>query len=309
MKNTMKKRDFVSLRDLSSGEIRELFSQAFAIKAQPARYSGSLTGKALAMIFDKPSLRTRVTFEVGMHQMGGFCIHLTPAEIRLGERESASDVAHNLERMVQGIVIRTFSHEVVEKIAGCAHVPVINGLTDFSHPCQGLADYMTMTEVKGDLPALKIAFVGDGNNVAHSLIFGAARLGLRLAVATPHAYQPKSEVVAWALGQSTETGCRLELTQDPAEAVSGADVVYTDVWASMGQESESDRRRAVFRPYQVNEALFELARPDAIFMHCLPARRGEEVTEGVIDSSRSVVFQQAENRLHLQKALLLHLLG
>jgi len=303
------KKDFLSIRNLSTDEIRELLVNAFAIKASPSCYEDKLKGKALAMIFEKPSLRTRVTFDVGIHQMGGFAIYLTPAEINLGKRESVADVAKNLERMVQGIMIRTFSQELVENLAECARIPVINGLTDFSHPCQAMADYMTILEVKGTIQDMKIGYVGDGNNVAHSLICGAARLGAHIAVATPENNEPDPRVVAWARENAGATGAKIELMPDPVAAVAGADVVYTDTWTSMGQEAEAEQRRAIFWRYQVNDNLLSHAKSDVIFMHCLPAHRGEEVTDGVIDSSRSVVFQQAENRLHVQKAILLSLMG
>ncbi len=305
----MKKKDLLSLKDLSTEEMRELFTAAFDIKANPGKYSEALKGKALALIFEKPSLRTRVTFDVGIHQLGGFSVYLSPQEINLGKRESVRDVAKNLERMVQGIMVRTFAHDVAVQLAEQARIPVINGLTDFSHPCQGLADYMTVLEVKEDFQGLKLAYVGDGNNVAHSLIYGAARLGIHIALATPPGYAPSPDVVAWATTHAGAMGARIDVLRDAATAVEGADVVYTDVWTSMGQEAQSERRREIFRPYQVNEELFQRARPDAIFMHCLPAHRGEEVTDGVIDSPRSVVFQQAENRLHVQKAVLLALMA
>jgi ornithine carbamoyltransferase len=303
------KRDFLSIRNSSTDELRELMVNAFAIKAEPAMYRDKLQGRALAMIFEKPSLRTRVTFDVGMHQMGGFAVYLTPAEINLGKRESVCDVARNLERMVQGIMIRTFSQELVEELARYARIPVINGLTDASHPCQALADYMTILETKGSLQDLKIGYVGDGNNVAHSLICGAARLGAHLAVATPERYEPDPKTVAWARENAAATGARIDLLRDPLEAVAGADVIYTDTWTSMGQEEEAEQRRAIFWRYQVNEDLLSHAKSDVIFMHCLPAHRGEEVTDSVIDSPHSVVFQQAENRLHVQKAILLSLMG
>ncbi len=305
----MKRKDLLSLRDLTTEEIRELLSDALAIKANPAKYAESLKGQALALIFEKPSLRTRVTFDVGIHQMGGFSVYLSPSEINLGKRESVRDVAKNLERMVQGIMVRTFAHDVVVQMAEQARIPVINGLTDLSHPCQGLADYLTILEVKEDFHGLKLAYVGDGNNVAHSLIYGAARLGIHIAVATPAGYEPSPDVVKWAREVASGSGARVDVTREAADAVDGADVVYTDVWTSMGQEAQSSRRKEIFQPYQVNEQLFGRARPNAIFMHCLPAHRGEEVTDGVIDSTRSVVFQQAENRLHVQKAILLALMG
>ena len=305
----MNKRDFITIRSFTPAEIRKLLEDALDIKANPSKYSESLKGKTLAMIFEKPSLRTRVTFDVGIHQLGGFSIYLSPAEISLGKRESVADIARNLERMVQGIMARTFSHRVVEELAEHAHIPVINGLTDFNHPCQAIADYMTILEIKKRLAGKKLAYVGDGNNVAVSLIKGAARLGVHLAVATPAGYEPNAEVVQWARSEGKDTGCRIDLTQDPVAAVKDADAVYTDVWTSMGQEAESALRLQVFRPFQVDEALFAHARPDAIFLHCLPAHRGEEVTHAVIESPRSVVFQQAENRLHAQKAIMLTLMG
>jgi ornithine carbamoyltransferase len=305
----MAKKDFLTIRDLSSDEIQGLLKQAIEIKTHPERYRDALRDKALAMIFEKPSLRTRVSFDVGIHQLGGFSINLTPGEINLGKRESIHDVAKNLERMVQGIMIRTFGHDIVEEMARHASVPVINGLTDFSHPCQALADYMTMLEVKGRLEGLKLAYVGDGNNVAHSLIYGAALLGVNIAVATPSGYEPKASVVKWARSAPGRVGSSsVEITRDPAAAARGADVIYTDVWASMGQEAEAAARKRIFQPYQVNEELFSRAAPDAVFMHCLPAHRGDEVTPAVIDSPRSVVFQQAENRLHAQKAVMLELM-
>jgi len=301
-------KDFLSIRDLSPEGMEYLLFLGRQIKAHPSVYREALDGKTLALIFEKPSLRTRVSFDVGMHQLGGFCLYLSPAEINLGKRESIHDVAKNLERMVQGIVIRTFAHEIVEELAAHCDVPVINGLTDFSHPCQALADYLTICEVKGHVRGIKIAFVGDGNNVAHSLLFGGAQLGAEICIATPPDYEPRPEAVAWAQQRASRTHSKVTVTNDPRKAVAGADIVYTDVWTSMGQESEANERRQVFRPYQVNGDLFALAKPDAIFMHCLPAHRGEEVTTDVIDSARSVVFQQAENRVHVQKAILIELM-
>jgi ornithine carbamoyltransferase len=300
--------DFVSIRDLSPAQMEYLIFSGRQIKARASAYREALRGKTLAMIFEKPSLRTRVSFDVGIHQLGGFCVYLSPAEIDLGRRETVHDVAKNLERMVQGLVIRTFAHEIVEQMAACCEIPVINGLSDFSHPCQAIADYFTIGEVKGRVKGLKIAFVGDGNNVAHSLLFGGAQLGAEVCVATPLGYEPKPEAVAWAGERASHTGGTVSVTNDPRAAVMGADIVYTDVWTSMGQESQAEERREVFRPYQVNRELFSLAKPDAIFMHCLPAHRGEEVTADVIDSTQSVVFQQAENRVHAQKAILVELM-
>ena len=297
--------DFLSIRDFTPQEILHLIGLACRVKTSPSAYTGTLKGKTLAMIFEKPSLRTRVTFDVGIQQLGGFSIYLSPAEINLGKRESVYDVAKNLERMVEGIMIRTFAHEIVENMAVYASIPVINGLTDFSHPCQAMADYMTMLECKGHLGGLKVAFLGDGNNVAHSLMFAGAQLGAHVWVATPRGFEPKSDTVAWALRRGDETAGTCHITNDPLEAAADADVIYTDVWTSMGQEAEAAKRRAAFVPYQVNEKLFRRAKSDAIFMHCLPAHRGDEVTNEVIDSPNSVVFQQAENRLHAQKAILM----
>jgi ornithine carbamoyltransferase len=305
----MKYEDFLSIRDWSSEDLHALLAQAGAVKSTPSKYENRLKGKALAMMFEKPSLRTRVTFDVGIHQLGGFSIYLGPGEIKLGQREAVSDVAKNLERMVQGIMIRTFGHDQVVALAKYAGIPVINGLTDFSHPCQGLADYMTVFEAKGGLQGVKIAYVGDGNNVAHSLIYGAVRFGSHLSVATPEGYEPDSEVVRWGLENCGQTGAKLEILRDPFQAVAGADVIYTDVWASMGQESETATRQKAFQPYQVNDRLLGGAKKDCVFMHCLPAHRGEEVTDSVIDSEYSIVFQQAENRLHAQKAIMLALMG
>jgi ornithine carbamoyltransferase len=307
LQTALRGRDFLSVRDLSAAELGELFERALLMKREPLKFSTALRGQTLAMIFEKPSLRTRVSFDVGMVQLGGHALDLSP-EISLGRREAIRDVARNLERMVQAIMVRTYAHESLEQLAQHAAIPVINGLTDFSHPCQALADYLTMLEVKGRLQGLHVAYVGDGNNVAHSLIFGAALVGAHLPVATPRGYEPDRGALDWAGSQAPATGARVRWVESPEEAVTGADVVYTDVWASMGQEAEAAARRAVFLPYQVGERLFGLAKPDALFMHCLPAHRGDEVTDQVIDSDRSVVFQQAENRLHAQKALLFALM-
>ncbi len=300
--------DFLSIRDFTPQQIRHLLDLAQLVKAHPEGYATSLKGKTLALIFEKPSLRTRVSFDVGIQQLGGFSLYLSPAEISLGKRESVHDVAKNLERMVQGIMIRTFAHEIVEKMAEYAAVPVINGLTDFSHPCQAMADYMTIEEVKGRIAGLKVTYIGDGNNVANSLIFAGAQLGANVWVATPPGYEPRQDAVKWARVRGVQTDGRCTLTRDPVEAAKDADVIYTDVWASMGQEAEAETRRYVFSPYRVDAALFSHAKDDAIFMHCLPAHRGDEVTDHVIDSPRSVVFQQAENRLHVQKAIMLELM-
>jgi len=304
----MNGKDFLSIRDFSPSEIQYLLILSRQVKADPTAYSGALRRQTLAMIFEKPSLRTRVTFDVGIQQLGGFSIYLSPAEINLGKRESVYDVAKNLERMVQGIMIRTFSHVVVEQMARFASIPVINGLTDFSHPCQAMADYLTIWEAKHNLEGLKIAFIGDGYNVARSLMFGGAQLGADVWVATPPGYELDPESVRWARERGAETGGTCTVTNDPEEAASGADVIYTDVWASMGEEAEAAKRNHIFHPYQVDATLFHRAKRDAIFLHCLPAHRGEEVTNDVIDSPRSLVYQQAENRLHAQKAIMLELM-
>jgi len=304
----MNSKDFLSIQDFSPSEIQYLLILGRQVKTHPTTYCDALKRKTLALIFEKPSLRTRVTFDVGIQQLGGFSIYLSPAEINLGKRESVYDVAKNLERMVQGIMIRTFAHEIVEQMAQYASIPVINGLTDYSHPCQAMADYLTIWEAKGDLEGMRVAFVGDGNNVAHSLMFAGAQLGAHVWVATPKGYEPKPDAVDWAKNRAKETGGTCTVTSDAREAVSNADVVYTDVWASMGQEAEAGQRDKIFRPYQVNADLFRYAKRDAIFLHCLPAHRGQEVTNEVIDSPRSLVFQQAENRLHVQKAIMLELM-
>jgi ornithine carbamoyltransferase len=301
-------KDFLSIKDFSPSEIQYLLVLGRQVKSHPGTYSEALKRKTLAMIFEKPSLRTRVSFDVGIQQLGGFSLYLSPAEINLGKRESIHDVAKNLERMVQGIMIRTFAHEIVEEMAHHANIPVINGLTDYSHPCQALADYLTMWEACGRLEGLKVAFIGDGNNVAHSLMFAGAQVGAHVWVATPPGFEPKADAVHWAVERGAETGGTCVVTHDPCEAVSHADVVYTDVWASMGQESEKEKRQVLFAGYQINRRLFSHAKRDAIFLHCLPAHRGEEVTAEVIDSPQSLVFQQAENRLHAQKAIMLELM-
>jgi len=305
----MKHKDFLALRDWPTADLLEILLLARSIKADPAKYSRQLEGKALAVIMEKPSLRTRVSFEVGIRQLGGFAVHLSSGEISLGKREPVHDVAKNLERMVQGIVIRTFGHDIVEEMAKHASVPVINGLTDFAHPCQAMADYLTILETKGKINSVKVAYIGDGNNVANSLIFGAARFGAHLTVATPDGYEPANGVIEQASKEAAETGGRIEILSDPSEAAANADVIYTDVWTSMGQEDENEKRQRDFVGYQVNDAITRLAKPDYVFMHCLPAHRGEEVAASVIDSDHSIVFQQAENRLHAQKAIMLKLMS
>lgn len=301
-------RDFVSVDDCSAGEIRSIFTLASAMKSHPKKYRKALDGKIMALIFEKPSLRTRTTFTVGIKQLGGDSLLLTPADISLGKRESVYDVAKNLERMVDGIMIRTFGHEICVLMADHASIPVINGLTDHEHPCQAMADFLTILEFKKNLRKLRFAYVGDGNNVAHSLMLAAAKLGGTLLLGTPPDYRPNAGVTERCRELARGSGATIVWTADPGEAVRGADVVYTDTWASMGQEGEAEVRRRVFSPYQVNRQLFSLAKRDALFMHCLPAHRGEEVTDEIIDSPNSVVFTQAENRLHVQKAIMFELL-
>jgi ornithine carbamoyltransferase len=302
-------KDFISIHDLSRYEVQELLDLGADIKENPERYHKKLKAKVLAMIFEKPSLRTRVTFEVGLHELGGKAIYLSPNEIQVGKRETIEDIGHNLERWVDGIMIRTFAHENVLRLARATSIPVINGLTDLLHPCQGMADFLTLREKKGGPAKVKLAYVGDGNNVCHSLMFAAAKAGTMISIATPEGYEPNAEIVRLAREDGRETGAVLELTHDPSEAVRDADAVYTDVWASMGQEQEKEARAKVFAPYQVNPALMARAKLDAVFMHCLPAHREEEVTASVLESPQSVVFDQAENRLHIQKAIMLILMG
>lgn len=302
-------KDFLSVRDLSVYEFNEMLDTAAEVKKHPDKYRQALKNRILAMIFQKPSLRTRMTFEAGMIRLGGEAIYLAPSDIQMGSREGAYDIGKNLERWVDGIMIRTFGHQIAVDLAASCKIPVINALTDLSHPCQAMADFLTLREHKGALSGLKLTYVGDGNNVCHSLMLAAARGGTKMAVATPAGYEPKPEVVKWAREDGRETGFVLTLTNSAEEAASGADAVYTDVWASMGQEAEKEARARIFAPYQVNSRLMAQAKKDAIFMHCLPAHRGDEVTDEVIDSPASVVYDEAENRLHAQKAILIALMG
>ncbi len=302
-------KDFLSIRDLSVYEFSQLLDRAAEVKKHPRKYRRALEHRILAMIFQKPSLRTRMTFEAGMLQLGGEAIYLAPSDIQMGSREGAYDIGKNLERWVDGIMLRTFGHQIAVDLAASAKIPVINALTDLSHPCQAMADFLTLREHKGALSGLKLAYVGDGNNVCHSLMLAAARGGTKMAVGTPAGYEPKPEMVQAAREDGQATGFALTLTNSAEEAVSGADAVYTDVWASMGQEAEKEKRARLFAPYQVNSRLMSHAKAGALFMHCLPAHRGDEVTDEVIDASTSVVYDQAENRLHAQKAILLALMG
>ena len=292
--------------DLAQDELVALLDLTQQVKESPARFSQSLKGQYLSLLFEKPSLRTRVTFELAIKQLGGDAI-LTTGPI--GDREPLKDVARNLDRWTNGIVARTFSQQTIDELAHWSELPVINALSDRYHPCQALADIFTLQEHFGDLAGLKLAFVGDGNNVAHSLMLSALRMGMNFSIATPHGYEPDAEIVAQAEALAAVSGAQLAISNDPCETVSGAQAVYTDVWASMGQEHEQHERLADFAQFQVNQKLFLQASDEAVFLHCLPAKRGQEVTDEVIESDQSVVFDQAENRLHVQKALLLMLIG
>ncbi len=305
-----KRGDFLSLADFSAQQLWGWLELARDLKAE-WRVGGNkpvLQGKTLGLLFQKPSLRTRVSFEMGMRHLGGDALYLSPNEIGLGGRESVADVARVLSRYVDGIMARVFSHDHVLELARYSTVPVINGLSDFSHPCQGLTDLFTVWEKVGRLAGVKLAYVGDGNNVATSLLFGGAKLGVHVSVGTPAGYEPSPAVLARAQAFAAENGGRLSVTNDPLEAVADADVIYTDVWASMGQEAEKAARAAIFPPFQLNARLIAAAKPTVIAMHCLPAHRGEEITDEVADGPHSALFDQAENRMHAQKAILADLL-
>jgi ornithine carbamoyltransferase len=300
----------LSMQDLSSSEIKAILDEAAGLKEklQKGESHELLKGKTLGMIFEKPSLRTRVTFETGMTQLGGHAIYLAPADIQLGERESVPDVARNLSRWVDVVMARLSKHDIIVELARYSSVPVINGLTNLHHPCQTLSDLLTIREHKGKLNGLKIAWIGDGNNVCNSLLLGCTLVGTNISVACPHGYEPPADIVKQARANAKKSGAKVELTTDPKKAVDGADVIYTDVWVSMGQEKEARERMKAFKDYQVNAQLLKGAKPDSIVMHCLPAHRGQEITDDVIDGPHSVVWDQAENRIHAQKALLVSLL-
>jgi ornithine carbamoyltransferase len=301
--------DLLTGMEWSPAQVRSFLHLAADVKTHPDRYRGALAGRFLALIFEKPSLRTRVTFEVGVASLGGACVFLDHTTTHLGEREAIPDVARSLERWVHAIVARVFKQEALEQLAANANVPVINALSDLYHPCQALSDFFTLEERFGNLRGLKLAYVGDGNNMCHSLLSIAGRVGAHIRVAAPAGYQPSPEIVSEAKRMARETKGKIEIFTSPEEAVAGAQAIYTDVWTSMGQEEETKVREAAFRGFQVNEEMFAGAAPDAIFMHCLPAHRGSEVSEGIMESPRSIVFEQAENRLHVQKAILLTLLN
>lgn len=302
-------KDFISIKDLSAKEIEDIFGLTDELKRDKEKYSQALKGKTLALIFQKPSNRTRVSFSVGMFQLGGLALYLAPEEIDLGVRETIKDAAKTLSRYVDGIVLRTFEHKNVVELAEYADIPVINGLSDLSHPCQGLADLYTAKEKLGVLKSVRLAYVGDGNNVTHSLLYCAAKLGLNMNIATPKKFEPNKDVVKKAKEFAAVSGARINLYYSAADACKNADIIYTDVWTSMGQEKEAAMRRRVFKDFQVNKKLIALAKKCCRIMHCLPAHRGEEITDEVIDSKNSVVFDQAENRLHVQKAILIKLIG
>ena len=306
---TLPVKDLLSIAQLGPGDVETVFEATRALKSERAAFSDLLRGKRLAMIFEKDSLRTRFTFDIGMQDLGGSAVFMDHRDVRLGSRESVKDMARNLERWVDGIVARTFKHRVLEELAANCEIPVINGLSDYLHPCQALADFYTLTERWTSVKGRKVVYVGDGNNTCHSLIHVSALLGAHITVCTPEGYEPNARVVSEAMLMARESGSDIQILNDPEAGVRGADAVYTDVWASMGQEDEIEERAGIFNDYRVDEELMALARPEALFMHCLPAHRGQEVTAGVIDGPQSVVYDIAENRLHVQKAVLGILMG
>lgn len=303
---SMKGRDFLMLGDFSQTELLYLIDLAIELKQK--QKSGIahhvLQGKTVGLIFEKSSTRTRVSFEVGIYQLGGQGLFLSGNDLQIGRGETILDTAQTLSRYLDGIMIRTFEHRKVVELARGATIPVINGLTDLSHPCQALADFQTIYEQKGTFENVKLAYIGDGNNMVHSLMMGAAKLGVHMSIATPEGYEPDADIIAQTMAVAEDTGAKIIVCRDPKEAIAGADFVYTDVWASMGQEQEQKERELAFANYQIDEQLIQLANPEFKFMHCLPAHRGEEVTEGVIDGEHSIIFDQAENRLHAQKAIM-----
>jgi len=301
----------LSIADLSTEEVWQILNLAKELKEEWQKGGNKpiLKGKTLGMVFQKPSLRTRVSFEMGMIHLGGQALYLSPNEIKLGERESVPDVARVLSRYVDGIMARVFAHRHIEELAAYSRVPVINGLSDYNHPCQALSDLFTIWEKRGELKGLKLAYVGDGNNVATSLLFAATKVGMDISLASPEGYELSDDVVELGQEFAARSGSKIELVRDPAMAVHEADVIYTDVWTSMGQEEETEKRLKIFPPYQVNAALVAMAKPDVMVMHCLPAHRGQEITDEVADGPHSVIFDQAENRMHTQKAILALLMG
>ncbi len=305
----MSAKSFLSTHDLSVDQMRGLFELTARVKSDPGSYSAALIGKSLAMIFQKSSTRTRVSFEVGMFQLGGQALFLSSADIQLGRGETIADTARVLSRYTDGIMARTYSHDDVVQLAEHGSIPVINGLTDLLHPCQAMADYFTLQEVFGDLRGRKLAYVGDGNNVAHSLLLAAPKVGMDVSVATPVGFEPDAEILNLAQADARETGVKLEVIHDPVAAATDASAIYTDVWASMGQEDEAEKRLALFAGFMVDTELMSKALPEAIFLHCLPCHREEEVSSAVADGSQSRILDQAENRLHAQKAIMLWLMA
>ncbi len=301
--------DYIAIGDLHAGEFKRLLAAALEIKSKRAHYSDLLAGKRIAMLFEKESLRTRMTFDIGIQELGGSAIFLDLRDQRMGSRESVHDMAKNLERWVDGIVARTYRHRTVTDLAKHASIPVINGLSDLLHPCQALADTMTLTERWGSLEGRKIVFVGDGNNTCHSLMMACAKLGAHFIAVGPEGYEPNLKIMNQALAAARLTGATIDYTDEIDDSINGADAVYTDVWASMGQEDEVEERSAVFADYRVDDEMMALAKPSAVFMHCLPAHRGQEVTASVMDGPQSIVFDIAENRLHAQKAVMVMLMG
>jgi ornithine carbamoyltransferase len=302
-------RDLCSVADLTTKELAGILALAHDVKTNPTAYRWALDARQMVMFFEKASLRTRLTFQTAMNTLGGSALFVDQTSSPLGERESLADIARNVERWVQVIVLRTYAHDTITEMAQYASVPVVNALSDLEHPCQAIADFMTLEERFGNLKGFNFTYVGDGNNVCHSLMIAGARVGAHVRIATPAGYEPDAKIVEAARRDAAATQSTIELFRAPEEAVSGAQAVYTDVWASMGQESEADTRAAIFAPYQVNDALMSHAAADTVFLHCLPAHRGSEVTDEVMESPRSIVFDQAENRLHVQKAILLMLLN
>ncbi len=303
----IKKKDLISIEELDKKEVESILELASKLKKSKNRSTG-LKGKTLGLIFQKPSNRTRVSFWAGMNQLGGHCIYLAPDELQLGKREAVKDVARVLSRYLDVIAARTYEHSTLLELAENADIPVINALTDLLHPCQGLGDIFTIKEQAGSFSDIKLAYVGDGNNVLHSLLYASARVGLNISYATPEGYEPDGELIKKAKEIADKTGVLIESFKEPDKAVKAADFIYTDVWASMHQEDELAKRKKIFAPYQINSKLLKLAKPDAKVMHCLPAKRGLEITDEVMDSEQSIVYDQAENRLHVEKAILLLLL-
>lgn len=306
---TLPCKDLLSIAQLGAGDVATIFDAATSLKRDRDGHDQLLRGKRLGMIFEKESLRTRFTFDVGMQDLGGSAVFMDHRDMRLGSRESLKDMAKNLERWVHGIVGRTYKHRALEELAANCSIPVINGLSDYLHPCQALADFFTLTERWSDVKGRRIAYVGDGNNTCHSLMHVASLLGTHITICSPEGYEPNARVVSEAMLMARESGSDIKITNDPEAGVKDVDAVYTDAWASMGQEDEIEERASIFNDFRVDEELMALAKPDAFFMHCLPAHRGQEVTSPVIDGANSIVYDIAENRLHVQKAVLVLLLG